>query len=50
MNIFTNFVPNKLVTIDDKDPVCMTEEIKQQTEQKKFIDFMFLSCHEHVSE
>ena len=28
MNIFSNFIPNKLVTIDDNDPPWMNEYIK----------------------
>ena len=36
MNIFTNFVPSKLVTIDDKDPPWVTEKTKQKIEKKLF--------------
>ena len=28
LNVFRNYVPNKYITIDDKDPVWMTETIK----------------------
>ena len=28
LNVFRNFVPNKYVTCDDKDPVWMNENIK----------------------
>ena len=28
-NIFNNFVPNKFITCKDKDPPCMTDEIKR---------------------
>ena len=28
MNIFSNFVPNKLVTFDDKDLSWMTQKLK----------------------
>ena len=28
LNIFRNYVPNKYITIDDKDPVWMNETIK----------------------
>ena len=28
INIFSNFIPNKLVTFDDKDPPWMTKKIK----------------------
>ena len=34
LNIFRNFVPNKYVTFDDKDPVCMNENIKSKTKPK----------------
>ena len=30
MNIFSNFIPNKLITIDDKDPSWMNDEIKNK--------------------
>ena len=28
-NIFTNFVPNKLIIVDDRDPPWVTENIKK---------------------
>ena len=28
MNVFRNYVPNKYITIDDKDPIWMNETIK----------------------
>ena len=34
LNIFRNFVLNKLVTFDDKDPVWMNENIKSKIEAK----------------
>ena len=34
LNIFRNFVPNKYVTFDDKDPVWMNENIKSKIEAK----------------
>ena len=30
INIFSNFIPNKLVTFDDKDPPWMTEKLKEK--------------------
>ena len=30
LNIFRNFVPNKCVTFDDKDPVWMNENTNQK--------------------
>ena len=34
LNIFRNFVPNKYVTFDDKDPVWMNENIKSKIKAK----------------
>ena len=34
LNIYRNFVLNKLVTFDDKDPVWMNENIKSKIEAK----------------
>ena len=54
LNIFRNYVPNKYITIDDKDPVWMNEIIKSKMKTKnlffrKYIqngrlesDFVFL--------
>ena len=35
LNIFQNYVPNKYITIDDKDPVWMNEIIKSKIKTKK---------------
>ena len=32
-NVFSNFVPNKIVTFDDRDPPWMTEYIKTKIQQ-----------------
>ena len=37
LNIFRNFVPNKYITIDDKDPVWMNETIKSKMEAKNIL-------------
>ena len=37
LNIFSNFVPNKLIIIDDRDPPWMTEEIKEKIKRKNKI-------------
>ena len=29
INIFSNYIPNKYLTIDDRDPSRMTEKIKK---------------------
>ena len=35
MNIFSNYIPNTLVTIDDKDPPSMNDYIKRKITDKK---------------
>ena len=35
MNIFSKFIPNKLVTFDDKDPPWMTEKLKEKIKSKQ---------------
>ena len=34
MNIMQDFVPNKTIICDDRDPALMNKEIKQLIEQK----------------
>ena len=34
LNVFQNYVPNKYITIDDKDPVRMNEIIKSKIKTK----------------
>ena len=34
LNIFSNYVPNKYITIDDKDPAWMNEAIKLKIKAK----------------
>ena len=34
LHVFRNYVPNKCITIDDKDPVWMNEIIKSKMETK----------------
>ena len=34
LNVFRNYVPNKYITIDDKDPVWMKENKKQRSKKK----------------
>ena len=34
LNVFRNYVPNKCITIDEKDPVWMNEIIKSKMETK----------------
>ena len=35
MNIFSNYIPNKLITVDDKDPPWMNQYIKKKILEKK---------------
>ena len=35
LNVFRNYVPNKYITVDDKDPVWMNETIKSKIKTKK---------------
>ena len=35
MNIFSNYIPNKLITVDDKDPPWMNQYIKKKILDKK---------------
>ena len=35
MNIFSNYIPNKYITVDDKDPPWMTEAIKNKINLNK---------------
>ena len=37
MNVFRNYVPNKYITIDDKDPVWMNEIIKSKIKTKNLL-------------
>ena len=37
MNDFQNYVPNKYITIDDKDPVWMNENIKSKIKTKNLL-------------
>ena len=34
LNVFRNYVPNKYITVDDKDPVWMNETVKSKTKTK----------------
>ena len=34
INVFRNYVPNKYIAIDDKDPVWMNETIKSKIKEK----------------
>ena len=34
MNVFSNYIPNKLITIDDKDPPWMNDEIRNKIKRR----------------
>ena len=34
MNVFSNYIPNKLITIDDEDPPWMNDEIKNKIKKR----------------
>ena len=36
MNIFSNYIPNKLITVDDKDPPWMNESVKKKIMAKEY--------------
>ena len=37
MNVFRNYVPNKYITVGDKDPVWMDENIKSKIKTKNLL-------------
>ena len=41
MNIFSNYIPNKLITVDDKDPPWINESIKKKIMVKKYASKSF---------
>ena len=42
LDVFRNYVPNKYVTIDDKDPLLMNEMIKSKMKEKEIIPLLYL--------
>ena len=34
MNVFSNYIPNKLITIDDKDPPWMNDETESKIKRR----------------
>ena len=43
MNIFSNYIPSKFVTIDDKDPPWMRKRIKNKIFKKSYIYKSYIS-------
>ena len=39
--MFRNYVPNKYITIDDKDPVWMNETIKNKMKETIFLSSLY---------
>ena len=37
LNVFRNYVPNKYITVDDKDPIWMNEIIKSKIKTKNLL-------------
>ena len=37
MNIFTNYIPNKYITTDDRDPPWMNKTLKNKNRLKKYL-------------
>ena len=37
LNIFRNFIPNKIIACDDRDPPWMNDEIKKMIKRKKWL-------------
>ena len=37
LNVFRNYAPNKYITIDDKDPVWVNENIKTKIKEKNIL-------------
>ena len=43
MNVFSNFIPNKLVTFNEKDPPWMSQYLKKQIKWHKKIYAKYLN-------
>ena len=50
LNIFTNYVSNKVITIDDKDPPWMTDFIKSKIEWRNSIYKTFQNSSKNLAE
>ena len=37
LNVFQNYVPSKYITVNDKDPVWMNENIKSKTQTRNLL-------------
>ena len=37
LNVFRNYVPNKYITVDDRDPAWMNETIKSKIKAKNIL-------------
>ena len=50
LNVFTNYVSNKVITIDDKDPPWMTDFIKLNVDWRNSIYKTFLNSSKNLAE
>ena len=44
LNIFSNYIPNKIITINDSDPPWMTDNIKSRIKLKNTIFYSYIRC------
>ena len=50
LNVFTNYVSNKFITIDDKDPSCMTDFAKSKIERRNSVYKTFQNSYKNLAE
>ena len=48
LNIFSNFVPNKIITYNDKDPIWMNDKIKSKVKSKNQLYKVYINCRNEV--
>ena len=48
MNIFSNYIPNKYIVIDNKDPPLMTKAIKDKISSKKSLGSQKMSWNDKI--
>ena len=49
MNMFSNFIPNKMKTFRDSDPPWMNDDIKNKIKFKHKLDYRYLR-HKRINE
>ena len=50
LNVFTNYVSNKFITIDDKDPSWMTDFTKSKIERRNSVYKTFQNSSKNLAE